>query len=425
MADKDDEDEDDDSGGRSILQRKLDDMTIFITKVGAVFGVVIVIVLFIRFGILFGEKSCCRERWDNSVHNMQWLGFLITGMTIFVVAVPEGLPLAVTIALAFSVKKMMDDMNMVKTSSACETMGSATTICSDKTGTLTTSMMTVMKVCVAGEQMNPKDVGQRASKDLKDVMMSGMTCNSSEKTDIVAKKKQKGDKEEVMRDEQGRALEAYSGNPTECAMLKFVNALGAFSGEPGDPSMPYRKIRADHPKLSSISFSSKRKRMSTLVKTADGRCRLYCKGASEMVMALCTLYLDTEGKVQAVGEEMKSKVDAAITAFADEGLRTIAVAYRDFEASPASGDEELEPNLESELTLVHIVGIEDPLREEVPHSIQVCKQAGIVVRMVTGDNLSTAKAISRKAGILDPIKEASGEEKAMDLTRGGGGGGGG
>eukprot|EP00286_Rhodomonas_abbreviata_P007986 CAMPEP_0181334288 /NCGR_PEP_ID=MMETSP1101-20121128/26162_1 /TAXON_ID=46948 /ORGANISM="Rhodomonas abbreviata, Strain Caron Lab Isolate" /LENGTH=1182 /DNA_ID=CAMNT_0023444219 /DNA_START=304 /DNA_END=3852 /DNA_ORIENTATION=- len=414
MADKDDDD-DDDSGGRSILQRKLDDMTILITKVGAVFGVLIVIVLFIRFGILFAQKACCREVWDNSVHHMQWLGFLITGMTIFVVAVPEGLPLAVTIALAFSVKKMMTDMNMVKTSSACETMGSATTICSDKTGTLTTSMMTVMSVWVAGKKLEPKNVSG-VGAEIKDMMMAAMTLNTSEKTDIVSKKKMKGDVEEVVMDDRtGKPLEAYSGNPTECAMLKFVNLLGDYQGDPGDNAMPYRKIRVTYKKLSSISFSSKRKRMSTLVDIPGGgsKCRLLCKGASEMVMALCETYMDGEGKVVPVDEAVKKEVEAAINAMAEMGLRTIAVAYRDFDASPVDADGQLADDLEANLTLVNIVGIEDPLREEVPHSIEVCKAAGIVVRMVTGDNLSTAKAISRKAGILDAAKEASGEEKAM------------
>ncbi|KAJ1482484.1 hypothetical protein T484DRAFT_1803806, partial [Baffinella frigidus] len=169
LGDKDDDD-DDESSGRSIMQRKLDDMTILITKVGAVFGIGIIIILFIRFGILFSEKACCKEEWDPTVHHMQWIKFFIIGITIFVVAVPEGLPLAVTIALAFSVTKMMSDMNMVKTSSACETMGSATTICSDKTGTLTTSMMTVMRTWIAGEQMEPKEVPGNVSEKLKENM---------------------------------------------------------------------------------------------------------------------------------------------------------------------------------------------------------------------------------------------------------------
>jgi len=162
-------------------QRKLDAMTVLITKIGAVFGIGIVIVLFIRFGVQFANKQCCKEVWDNAVHNNEWITFIITGITIFVVAVPEGLPLAVTITLAFSVKKMMTDQNMVKTSSACETMGSATTICSDKTGTLTTSMMTVMQSWVCGDLCQPRDAAA-LPQACKDVVTHAMTINTSEKT---------------------------------------------------------------------------------------------------------------------------------------------------------------------------------------------------------------------------------------------------
>jgi Ca2+-transporting ATPase len=236
LGDKKDDGDDEESGGRSILQIKLDAMTIMITKIGAFFGIGIIIVLFIRFGVLFANKSCCKEVWDNAVHNSQWITFLITGITIFVVAVPEGLPLAVTIALAFSVKKMMTDQNMVKTSSACETMGSATTICSDKTGTLTTSMMTVMKAWMCGSNFEPQDIHAQLPESCKSIVMHAMTINTSEKTDIVAKTtKRKGpngqDIEEPVRTKEGTVMEAYSGNATECAMLKLVNLMGGFSGD--------------------------------------------------------------------------------------------------------------------------------------------------------------------------------------------------
>jgi magnesium-transporting ATPase (P-type) len=228
--------DEDDSGGRSILQLKLDAMTIMITKIGAFFGIGIIIVLFIRFGVLFSNKSCCKEMWDAGVHSSQAITFVITGITIFVVAVPEGLPLAVTIALAFSVKKMMSDMNMVKTSSACETMGSATTICSDKTGTLTTSMMTVMKAWVCGSAFEPSEISGKLPDSCKSIVMHAMTINTSEKTDIVAKTtKRKGpngvDIEEPVRTKEGAVMEAYSGNATECAMLKLVNLMGNFAGD--------------------------------------------------------------------------------------------------------------------------------------------------------------------------------------------------
>jgi calcium-translocating P-type ATPase len=131
--------------GRSILQKKLDAMTDLITTVSMYVSIALVVVLLLRMAYAFYSQKCCFEAWDHTIHWSEMLGFMITGITIFVVAVPEGLPLAVTIALAFSVKKMLKDQNLVRHLSACETMGGATTICSDKTGTLTTSRMTVVR----------------------------------------------------------------------------------------------------------------------------------------------------------------------------------------------------------------------------------------------------------------------------------------
>ena len=187
----DDEEEEEDEGKRSIMQKKLDDMTMLITTGGLICGGGTFLILVLRFAIAFATKGCCYEMFMPEVHIMMMVHYCILGIVIFVVAVPEGLPLAVTIALAFSVNRMMDDMNQVKTSSACETMGSATTICSDKTGTLTTSMMTVMKTYVAGAQMAPDAVPSAVTPEMKELIQHGMTINTSEKTDLVAKIKEK------------------------------------------------------------------------------------------------------------------------------------------------------------------------------------------------------------------------------------------
>jgi Ca2+ transporting ATPase len=307
-------------------------------------------------------------------------------------------------------------MRQVKTSSACETMGSATTICSDKTGTLTTSKMTVMNCWTAGEVMQPSSVASKVDGSLKKVIQDAMTINTSEKTDLVALEDKAGKVVKV----DGKVQMKYSGNMTECAMLKFVNELDAFKGDPGDPSMPYKAIRNSFPESmpgrAVITFSSKRKRMSTMVPMPPGTQsphRIYCKGASEMVLELCTKVAQKDGSDGALTANTKQQIQEAIDSFANEGLRTIAVAYKDLNESPVGPDGTLPEETESDLTLLCIVGIEDPLRDEVKGAIEICRKAGIVVRMVTGDNISTAKAISKKAQILTQEGLDSGEEIAM------------
>jgi magnesium-transporting ATPase (P-type) len=156
--------------------------------------------------------------------------------------------------------------------------------------------------------------------------------------------------------------------------------------------------------------------MSTLVPMPQGSKsphRLYCKGASEMVLELCTKVAQKDGIVADLDAGEKTNILKAIDDFANSGLRTIAVAYKDLDESPVAPDGSLPESVESGLTLICIVGIEDPLREEVVGAVSTCRKAGIVVRMVTGDNLSTAKAISKKANILSAQGLENGTEIAM------------
>jgi len=261
MEEKMKEDEDE----RSVLQQKLDKMTVLITKAGAVAGVATVLVLFARVGVAFLQAACCREEFDFAVHFLEMLRFLVVGVTVFVVAVPEGLPLAVTIALAFSVKKMMKDQNLVRHLSACETMGSATTICSDKTGTLTTGKMSVVRATFALDAASApllSDVNSSASEipsALQDILAQALVINTSAKSDISWERS------------TGQATR-HQGNDTECAMLALANRLLTAQGAGGD--CPYKSVRDEHPGdepgRRCISFSSDRKRMSTLVPIKGG-----------------------------------------------------------------------------------------------------------------------------------------------------------
>ena len=169
---------------RTVLQTKLDDMTDLITKAGAVAGCVTVAILLIRFVLAFINKACCKEEFNHKIHHLEWLRFLVVGVTVFVVAVPEGLPLAVAITLSLSVGKMQDDNCLVRHMSSCETMGSATTICSDKTGTLTTGKMTVMKVWSAGQADGVEALVSRLPALMQQMLAEAVVINSSFKTDV-------------------------------------------------------------------------------------------------------------------------------------------------------------------------------------------------------------------------------------------------
>jgi len=376
---------------KSVLQQKLDDMTDLITKVGMGAGVLTVLVLLFRFAVAFYSGACCKEAWDNSVHWIEALRFVVVGVTVFVVAVPEGLPLAVTIALAFSVGKMMKDNNLVRHLSACETMGSATTICSDKTGTLTTGKMSVVRVMACGEILEqPSKAGEFMTGEVRSLLSNAMVINTSFKSDVEL--------------DEGGAIKKYSGNDTECALLFISNKMLLAGGE----KKGYRGLREKYPiddsDRSVLSFSSDRKRMSTVVKADGGGHILYCKGASEVVLGLCKEIVRPDGSSAPLTDSDRGALEEAIGKFADEGLRTLTIAYRKLDTIPEDKDD-----WEKELTLIGLVGLEDPVREEVPGAIDVCKGAGIVVRMVTGDNPRTAAAIARKCGILNDDLESASE----------------
>eukprot|EP00285_Hemiselmis_virescens_P009234 CAMPEP_0173407858 /NCGR_PEP_ID=MMETSP1356-20130122/68224_1 /TAXON_ID=77927 ORGANISM="Hemiselmis virescens, Strain PCC157" /NCGR_SAMPLE_ID=MMETSP1356 /ASSEMBLY_ACC=CAM_ASM_000847 /LENGTH=470 /DNA_ID=CAMNT_0014369085 /DNA_START=69 /DNA_END=1478 /DNA_ORIENTATION=+ len=322
MVEKMNEDDDD----KSVLQTKLDDMTALITRAGAIAGALTVLVLLVRFAMAFWDKSCCKESWDNKIHHLEWLRFFVTGVTIFVVAVPEGLPLAVTIALAFSVKKMMTDQNLVRHLSACETMGSATTICSDKTGTLTTGRMKVVRLWCGGQLYDELRTFAEVPEMYRSTLAHSVVINSSFKSNI-----------EVS---SSGTVTRSDGNDTECALLLFADTLLAGTSSHGAVREAFP---IDGAGRCSIPFSSERKMMSTLVPwsgpSADARGRprgdrqvhrLFTKGAAEVVLARCDSLLNPDGSVSPLPPDKRSRLEAELTQFTIEGLRTLTLAFRDF-----------------------------------------------------------------------------------------------
>ncbi|KAF2071510.1 hypothetical protein CYY_007171 [Polysphondylium violaceum] len=296
---------------------------------------------------------------------------VIGSITIVVVAVPEGLPLAVTMALAYGMMKMYRENNLVRNLASCETMGSATTICSDKTGTLTQNVMTVVTgtICGVFQQVDEEFLG-RLSPTVIQILCDGIALNSN-----------------AYEGHSSNGKLEFIGSKTECALLNFCKNFGNFD---------YVDIRKRINVEQLYPFSSARKRMSVLISNGDSQVRLYSKGASEIVLGMSNRYIDERGNIQPMSAQAKAMFEENINLFASDALRTIGLAYRDMDRSESDFVEPPENNL----IFIGIVGIKDPLRPEVPDAVEQCKKAGITVRMVTGDNIVTATNIARNCGIL-------------------------
>lgn len=349
------------------LQERLERLVLLIGN----FGIGAAVLTFLASMIRWIADSAKSGKWDGTLV----LEFLINAVTIVVVAIPEGLPLAITLGLAFAMRKMMADQNLVRRLEACETMGSATQLNADKTGTLTQNRMTVTACWLGGkvcEQVPPPSV----SETFSDTLCQSMAVNS----DANLSYKDNGTVEHL-------------GSKTECALLQLVEQMQP----PTDDTQTYIKLREKFPVAQLYHFTSARKRMSTAISNGSGT-RLHVKGASEIVVKLCTKMMGADGKVSSLTTPMLKEAEAAIEAFARQGLRTLCIAYTDLGKSPSSLGE---TPPESDLTLLGIMGIKDPIRPETAEAVRLLRGAGVTVRMVTGDNAITAEAIAREAGILE------------------------
>ncbi|XP_016521772.1 plasma membrane calcium-transporting ATPase 1 isoform X2 [Poecilia formosa] len=369
---------------KSVLQGKLTKLAVQIGKGGLLMSAITVIILVVLFVVdTFWFQGLPWVKDCTPIYIQFFVKFFIIGVTVLVVAVPEGLPLAVTISLAYSVKKMMADNNLVRHLDACETMGNATAICSDKTGTLTMNRMTVVQAYIAEKHFRKIPKPEDIPTSILDMLVLGIAVNSAYTTNILPPEKEGG-------------LPRQVGNKTECALLGFSNDL----------KRDYQAIRAEIPeeKLYKVyTFNSVRKSMSTVLKMADGSFRMFSKGASEILLKKCYKIVTANGEPKIFRpRDRDDMVKKVIEPMASEGLRTICLAYRDFPTSEGQPDWDNETDILTGLTCICVVGIEDPVRPEVPDAIKKCQRAGITVRMVTGDNINTARAIASKCGILHP-----------------------
>uniref|UniRef100_A0A8C4YG22 Calcium-transporting ATPase n=1 Tax=Gopherus evgoodei TaxID=1825980 RepID=A0A8C4YG22_9SAUR len=350
---------------KSVLQGKLTKLAVQIGKAGLVMSAITVIILVLYFVIqtfVLDGRVWLAE--CTPIYVQYFVKFFIIGVTVLVVAVPEGLPLAVTISLAYSVKKMMKDNNLVRHLDACETMGNATAICSDKTGTLTTNRMTVVQAYLGDTHYRQTPDPGSLPPRILDLLVHAIAINSAYTTKILPPEKDGG-------------LPRQVGNKTECALLGFLLDLRR-DYQPVRDQLPEEKL------YKVYTFNSVRKSMSTVTRLPQGGFRVFSISPSSFRPR------DRDEMVKKVIEPM-----------ACEGLRTICLAFRDFPAG-LEPDWDNENDIMGELTCIAVVGIEDPVRPEVPEAIRKCQKAGITVRMVTGDNISTARAIAAKCGILQP-----------------------
>ncbi|KAK9715797.1 hypothetical protein RND81_06G190300 [Saponaria officinalis] len=378
-----------DTGEETPLQVRLNGLATFIGIAGLSVALVVLVVLIARYFTGNTKEAIGMKQFKAGTTTASQavdgvIKIVTVAVTIVVVAVPEGLPLAVTLTLAYSMRKMMRDKALVRRLSACETMGSATTICSDKTGTLTLNQMTVTEAYANGKKVEPVDDGSVLSTTSSSLLLEGIAQNTTGSVFI----------------SEGDGEVEISGSPTEKAILSWGLKLG----------MNFEAKRSESTIIHAFPFNSEKKRGGVAVKTPGSEIHVHWKGAAEIVLASCTSYLDESDSVASLDEHKMSFFRKAIDAMATRSLRCVAIAFRKHDVNKVPTDEEqlahwVMPH--DELILLAIVGIKDPCRPGVRDAVELCKAAGVKVRMVTGDNLQTAKAIALECGILDSEADAN------------------
>ena len=301
----------------------------------------------------------------------QTLQYFMMAVTLIVVAVPEGLPMSVTLSLALNMRRMLATNNLVRKMHACETMGAITVICTDKTGTLTQNLMQVHQT----EFYALQDGCQLTDDTVSGLVAEGISANSTA----------------FLEEPDGDGKPKGVGNPTEVALLLWLNARGR----------DYLSLREGAAVADQLTFSTERKFMATLVQSQvmDGKKVLYVKGAPEIVMGKCKDVLMADGqRVPAAG--YKATVDARLLEFQNMAMRTLGFAYKVVDDdAPADCVELLAAN---DLTFMGVVAISDPIRPDVPAAVGKCQSAGISVKIVTGDTPGTATEIARQIGLWTP-----------------------
>lgn len=334
-----------DNSIKTPLDEQLERLGSLITKLGYAVAALVVVG---RLGIYFSNEP------------FEWISFItyllqtvMLAVTLLVVSVPEGLPMAVTLSLAYSMRRMLKTNNLVRKLHACETMGATTVICTDKTGTLTQNRMRV-----ASMQFYPVEGFTQQQCDA--LVREGMAVNSTASLDL----SRKDDPQPI-------------GNPTEGALLLWLH----------DNGCDYLELKRRAGRVAELPFSTERKYMATAVVSAAeaGRRILYVKGAPEILLTMCDM-----------PQQQREGIRATLAEYQNQAMRTLAFAFRPL----ADGEQGITPEgISGRLAMLGIAAISDPVREEVPAAVTECRNAGIEVKIVTGDTTATAREIGRRIGL--------------------------
>lgn len=372
-----------DSNEQTPLQERLNKLTSSIGKVGLLVAFLVLVVLLVRYFTGNTKDENGNKEFNGSKTSSDdvinaVVGIVAAAVTIVVVAIPEGLPLAVTLTLAYSMKRMMGDQAMVRKLSACETMGSATTICTDKTGTLTLNRMTVTKFFLGKDHVKAKSHATISDKVLE-LFHQGVGLNTTGS---------------VFRSTDSLSSFEFSGSPTEKAILSWAVL---------ELNMDMDQMKRNFNILHVEAFNSEKKKSGILIKNiADGTIHAHWKGAAEMISRTCSHYYDLEGNVKPLEESDKEECDTIIEGMAASSLRCIAFAHKQV---PKVEQEDHGSVSDNSFILLGFVGLKDPCRPGVKKAVEACQNAGVNIKMITGDNVFTAKAIATECGILHSTHE--------------------
>ncbi|KAK6243264.1 hypothetical protein QUC31_009673 [Theobroma cacao] len=363
----------------TLLQARLNKLTSYIRKIVLAVAILVHAVLLIRYftGNTKDDKGN-KEYFQGKTKLDGMMNIVVdiisAAVTIVAVAIPDGWPRAVTLTLAYSMKQMMADHALVRKPSACETMGSATTICTDKTGTLTINEMKVTEFWLGNECMKDS-ISTEIAPNVHELLQQAIALNT---TGTVCKP-------------NSRSLPEISGSPTEKAILSWAVL---------DLGMSVDNLKQDYDLIQVAAFNSEKKRSGVLIRRKnESATHTHWKGAAEMIVAMCSQYYDRSGTVKVINDEERSEIGKMIQNMAFKSLRCIAFAHKRI---PEDKEQVLG---ESRLTLLGLAGLKDPCRPGVRRAVESCIDAGVNIKMITGDNVFTAKAIAIECGILNPHED--------------------